>query len=128
MGDTPQAAVRRVERPKRPAPEAWFEGQVQMEAVHDGSTLPVRQARVTFTDGGRTRWHLHRGDQVLYFVSGKGMVEERGGVLLECEEGDIVHVDGGAVHRHGARPGTSTTHVAVTAGDTVWEGDAAFPA
>ena len=127
MADTPPPPVRRVEQPKRPAPEAWFEGEVHMEAVHDGSTLSVRQGRVTFTNGGRTRWHLHQGDQVLYFVSGLGMVEERDGVLIECEAGDIVHVDGGVVHRHGARPGTSTTHVAITAGDTTWDGDADFP-
>lgn len=119
--------VRRVQRPRGPAPAAWFEGDVQMEPVHDGSTLPVRQARVHFNDGGRTRWHLHHGDQVLYFVAGKGMVEEHQGVLLECEPGDIVHVDGGIIHRHGARPGASTVHLAITAGETVWDGDPAFP-
>jgi len=127
MSDAKLPPVRRVEQPRRAAPEAWFEGNVEMEPIHDGSELSARQGRVHFHDGGRTRWHLHQGDQVLYFVSGQGMVEERGGVLLECEVGDIVHVDGGVVHRHGARPGTSTVHVAITAGATVWEGDEAFP-
>ncbi len=127
MSDASRPPVRRVERPKGPAPEAWFVGHVEMEPVHDGSTLPVRQGRVHFHDGGRTKWHLHDGDQVLYFLSGLGMVEERDGVLIECESGDIVHIDGGVVHRHGAREGTSTVHVAVTAGNTTWEGDPAFP-
>jgi len=108
---------------RRRAPAESFEGHVEMEAILDDPTYGVRQNRVHFHDGGRTNWHLHVGSQVLYFVAGKGMVEELDGPLLETEAGDIVHVTPGTRHRHGARPGESATHVAITLGESIWDHD-----
>jgi quercetin dioxygenase-like cupin family protein len=119
--------IRKVQRERRAAPAEWFEGRVEMEPIHDNPESGVRQGRVHFHDGGRTRWHLHVGDQVLYFVAGQGMAEDDDGTLLECEPGDIVAVDAGAIHRHGARPGASATHIAITTGETIWDNDPRFP-
>jgi quercetin dioxygenase-like cupin family protein len=112
---------------KRPAPAEWFEGHVEMEAILDDVDRGVRHGRVHFVNGGRTRWHLHVGEQVLYFVEGRGMVEERDGILLENEAGDIVHVHAGAIHRHGARDGSSAVHIAITGGETIWDSDPRYP-
>ena len=112
---------------KRPAPEAWFEGRVEFEPVLDTPDIALRQARVHFHDGARTRWHLHVGDQVLYFVEGEGMAEDADGTTVECQAGDIVHVPPGTRHRHGAVPGASAVHIAITQGDTIWEIDEAYP-
>lgn len=113
---------------RRQAPAANFDGHVEMEAILEDQQYGVRQNRVHFHDGGRTHWHLHVGSQVLYFVEGKGMVEELDGPLLETEAGDIVHVQPGTKHRHGAREGTSAVHIAITLGDSIWEGDPNYPA
>ena len=112
---------------RRPAPAANFEGNVEMEAIFEDGDYGVRQSRVHFHDGGRTNWHLHVGSQVLYFIEGQGMVEDNDGTLLECGAGDIVHVTAGSKHRHGARPNTSTVHVAVTLGESIWDNDPRYP-
>ena len=98
-----------------------------MELVLDSPAAGLRQARVHFHDGGRTRWHLHAGDQVLYFVEGRGMSEDADGTALDCQPGDIVHVPPGTRHRHGAAAGASAVHIAITQGDTIWENDPRYP-
>jgi 4-carboxymuconolactone decarboxylase len=122
-----EAPISRVQRSRRPAPAEWFEGRVEVEPVLEIADPELRQARVHFHDGAHTRWHLHVGDQVLYFVEGRGMAEDAGGVHFDCEPGDVVHVPPGTRHRHGAAPGASATHIAVTAGESVWEGDPRYP-
>ena len=119
--------IRRVEKDRRPAPAEWFEGRVEMEPVLEVADPVLRQNRVHFHDGAHTRWHLHLGDQVLYFVEGHGMAEDSTGVRLECEPGDVVAVPPGTRHIHGARPGASAVHVAVTAGETIWDVDPRYP-
>jgi quercetin dioxygenase-like cupin family protein len=119
--------ISRVQPSPRPAPPEWFEGRVEMEPVHETADPPLRQGRVHFHDGAHTRWHLHLGDQVLYFVEGLGMAEDSTGVRFDCVPGDIVHVPRGTRHIHGARPGASASHVAITAGETVWDIDPRYP-
>jgi quercetin dioxygenase-like cupin family protein len=113
---------------RRDAPSNNFEGHVEMEAILEDADHGVRQNRVHFHDGGRTNWHLHVGSQVLYFVEGLGMVEDTDGTRLEAQAGDIVHVHPGTKHRHGARPGHSAVHIAVTLGESIWHGDPRYPA
>jgi len=108
---------------RRNAPAENFEGHVEMEAILDDPAYGVRQNRVHFHDGGRTNWHLHVGSQVLYFVAGQGMVEDIDGTRIETEAGDIVRVQPGSRHRHGAREGHSATHIAVTLGESIWDND-----
>lgn len=115
-------AIRRAGGSRQPAPTEWFEGRVEFEPVH-ASDRGVRQLRVHFHDGARTKWHYHEGDQVLYFVEGRGMAEDDQGNRFECEPGDVVAVTGGIRHIHGAAPGHSAVHIAVTEGETVWEDD-----
>jgi quercetin dioxygenase-like cupin family protein len=124
MADEP---IRLIQRSRRAAPTEWFEGRVEMEPVLETSAPELRQARVHFHDGARTRWHIHLGDQVLYFVEGRGMAEDSTGVHFDCEPGDIVHVPNGTRHIHGAAPGASATHVAITAGETIWDIDPRYP-
>lgn len=119
--------IHRVEGSRRPGPPEMFEGHVEIEPVLESAELGLRQARVHFHDGARTRWHLHRGDQVLYFVDGRGMAEDVGGTRVECSPGDVVHVPTGTRHRHGALEGSNATHVAITAGESIWENDPRYP-
>lgn len=122
-----EADISRVKREKRPANPDWFVGHVEAEAILELPGIGLRQGRVHFHDGGHTRWHLHLGDQVLYFVEGLGMARNHDGTVIDCVPGDIVHVPGGTRHQHGARPGTSATHIAITAGETIWDNDPRYP-
>ncbi|MEA3216634.1 MAG: hypothetical protein QOJ19_2790 [Acidimicrobiia bacterium] len=119
--------IAKVQRSKRPAPAEWFDGHVEMEPILDLPDRGLRQGRVHFHDGARTHWHLHLGDQVLYFVEGRGMAEDAEGTTLECTAGDIVHVPPGTRHRHGAAEGHSAVHIAITAGESIWDNDARYP-
>ena len=122
-----EAAIRRLEREKKPAPPEWFTGRVEIEAIFGIKDIQLNQGRVHFHDGARTNWHLHTGDQVLYWVDGKGMAQDLGGDVLECNPGDIVHVPGGTRHIHGAFPGHSAVQLAVTHGESIWDNDPRYP-
>ncbi len=78
-------------------------------------------AHVHFPPGIRTDWHRHKGQQLLWFIEGEGEVSLRDGRPLTCRAGDIVRVNPGSSHWHGASAEHSAIHVAITIGETVWE-------
>ncbi len=67
---------------------------------------------VHFPDGVRNKFHTHTCDQILIVTQGKGMVatEEK---EIEITTGDVVHIPAGEKHRHGAKPGSAMTHIAI---------------
>jgi quercetin dioxygenase-like cupin family protein len=80
---------------------------------------------VTFEKGARTFWHVHSGEQVLYFLKGRGRVRARGAQgsrPLDAVEGDVVHIPAGTEHWHGAHPEEEHTmqHLAITFGKSTW--------
>lgn len=79
-----------------------FTGTVFLQPVtsaENGSTLV---ARVTFEKGAHTVWHTHGGEQVLYFLEGKGRVEIEGQGVVNTSPGDIVRIPPNTRHWHGA--------------------------
>ena len=93
--------IRRLQREKKPAPSQWFVGEVEIEAIHGNAEIGLNQGRVHFHNGARTKWHVHLGDQVLYFVDGKGMAEDHGGTRIDCDPGDIVLIRPGNYNEPG---------------------------
>ena len=82
---------------------------------------PVRLYRVSFAEGARTYWHRHDDVQVLFGLSGVCVVVNRGGETLRLEPGDVVVIEPGEEHWHGAAPGSAGEHLAVNAGsETTW--------
>jgi quercetin dioxygenase-like cupin family protein len=81
----------------------------------------MRVATATFIEGGRTVWHRHHGEQVLYVLSGTGCIQKEGEEAQAIEPGDVVYVAPGEKHWHGAQPGHNLEHLAVTTGETEWE-------
>jgi quercetin dioxygenase-like cupin family protein len=80
---------------------------------------------VHFEAGARTRPHVHRSGQVLHVTEGRGVVASRSGRQVVLP-GDVVTVEPGEWHWHGATTTTAMTHltVQVTApGDIDWEVD-----
>ncbi|AWN24225.1 cupin domain-containing protein [Deinococcus irradiatisoli] len=100
--------------PARPAPESRFTGPVWMQP------LTSEVMRVTFTPGARTVWHRHPHGQTLLIVSGRGLVQKRGEAAVAFSAGDVVTIEAGEEHWHGAAPDSVMSHFALQAGETEW--------
>ena len=109
MKHTPGTAL-----PTNPAPEANFTGLVWMQNQASGVV------RVTFAPGARTAWHTHPQGQTLLILSGTGLVQKRGEAAVPFNAGDVVMIEAGEEHWHGAAPDSLMTHFALQAGETVW--------
>lgn len=83
----------------------------------------VRLYRVSFEAGARTHWHVHDDTQVLYGLSGCCVVVDRSGQEFTLEVGDVVIIQAGEEHWHGAAVGGAGEHLAINLGaDTTWLG------
>ena len=107
----------------QPADPAHFTGAVNQLPVHSTSDpQSVRALVVAFQDGARTHWHTHSGGQVLYVIEGRGRTQVRGEPEVNLVAGDLVSVEGGEEHWHGAAEGEAMTHLAISMGTTDWGG------
>jgi quercetin dioxygenase-like cupin family protein len=81
----------------------------------------VRLYRVAFEEGARTYWHAHDGVQLLHGLGGRCVVVDRDGTELFLDPGDVVVVEAGEEHWHGAAPGGGGVHLAINLGErTKW--------
>jgi quercetin dioxygenase-like cupin family protein len=102
-------------RPISNAPAEHFTGSVSIEFlfdVHDPSRAVG--ASVTFQPAARTAWHTHPLGQTLIVTAGVGWIQQWGGPVEEIRNGDVVWIPAGTKHWHGAAPGTTMTHIAIT--------------
>jgi quercetin dioxygenase-like cupin family protein len=102
-------------RPSSYGGEDNFTGRVRRDPIHI-SELPSRlsSGHVTFEPGARTRWHQHPVGQLLIITAGHGRVGSWGGPVQEVSAGDVVWIEAGEKHWHGAGPDTAMSHIAVT--------------
>lgn len=99
---------------------ATFTGEVWADPVL-AKTDGVVVANVFFTPGARTHWHTHARGQVLVVTSGEGRAQTRnGGGGGRLTAGDVVWIPPGEEHWHGAAPGSSLLHMAISLGDADW--------
>ncbi len=92
--------------------------QTMVDSKDDAAAFSV--AYIHFPEGVRNKFHTHSNDQVLIVTEGRGMVatEEREEPLAV---GDVAHIPAGEVHRHGAVPGSTMTHVSILPSGTKTE-------
>jgi quercetin dioxygenase-like cupin family protein len=57
---------------------------------------------VRFAPGARNAWHRHALGQTLHVTEGRGLIQSRGGEVVEIGPGDTVHTPPGEWHWHGA--------------------------
>jgi quercetin dioxygenase-like cupin family protein len=57
---------------------------------------------VRFAPGAHTAWHRHLNGQTLHTLDGRGLVQARGGQVIEVGPGDTIETPPGEWHRHGA--------------------------
>lgn len=112
--DTSMNITRLGTQPSSAAPEAYFTGQVQIDAPFRG-TAPSRVggATVTFAAGARSAWHTHPLGQTLIVTSGAGWVQCDGAAKEEIRTGDIVWISPGVKHWHGATATSAMSHIAI---------------
>ncbi len=95
-------------------PDDWFTGDVYIDNIKspsDASRFMV--VIIHFTPGARTSWHTHPHGQTLYVTEGVGYIGRRGGKVEEIRPGDIVHIEPGEDHWHGATATNFMTHIAM---------------
>ncbi|WP_266158871.1 (R)-mandelonitrile lyase [Dyella silvatica] len=101
-------------QPSGRGPADYFTGTVRIDAPFAG-TNPARVggAVVTFEPGARTAWHQHPLGQMLIVTAGAGLVQREHGPIESIRPGDIVWIEPGEKHWHGASPTTAMTHIAI---------------
>lgn len=78
--------------------------------VQPPETDVFRALEVTFRPGGRTVWHKHSADQLLFVTNGHGFVADDE-QKIEIRTGDLVLIPAGRRHRHGATETAEMTHL-----------------
>jgi quercetin dioxygenase-like cupin family protein len=98
-------------------PEAQFTGTVFIDGIRNpDEQSAVGCSHVRFTPGARTAWHHPKG-QTLYVTDGIGFVARRGGDVQEIRPGDVVYIEPGEEHWHGATSDRFMAHVAIQEAD-----------
>jgi quercetin dioxygenase-like cupin family protein len=101
-------------QPSNKGPADYFTGTVRIDSPFKG-TAPARigGAIVTFEPCARTAWHTHPLGQTLIITAGCGRVQRWGGPIEEIRPGDVVWIEPGEKHWHGATATTAMTHIAI---------------
>lgn len=95
-----------------------FTGTVLVDGIQSpGEQSTLSCGHVRFTPGARTAWHTHPKGQTLYVTDGVGRVGYRGGEGTEIRPGDVVLIEPGEEHWHGAAPDRFIAHVAIAEAD-----------
>jgi quercetin dioxygenase-like cupin family protein len=104
-----------------PSAKEHFTGSVWNSRLVDGEG-GLTVIAVQFAPGARSDWHRHPAGQVLYIVSGAGLVQTEDGSTTEISAGDVVYAPPGELHWHGARPDSPMMHLSLTTqGPAEWE-------
>ena len=101
-------------QPSSKGSSGYFTGTVRIDPLFD-APAPARVfgAYVTFEPGARTAWHSHVLGQTLIVTAGCGRVQRWHGPIEEIRPGDVVWIEPGEKHWHGAAPTTAMTHIAI---------------
>ena len=101
-------------QPSAKGSEEYFTGTVRIDALF-AATEPSRISAgvVTFEPCARSAWHTHPLGQRLIVTAGCGRVQRWGGPIEEIRPGDVVVIEPGEKHWHGAAPTTAMTHIAI---------------
>jgi quercetin dioxygenase-like cupin family protein len=88
--------------------DAWYDVIVRGEAP---SRMRVNVVR--FAPGARNAWHSHATGQTLHVTEGRGLIQSRGGEVIDIRPGDTIWTPPDQWHWHGAAPDHFMTHLAM---------------
>jgi quercetin dioxygenase-like cupin family protein len=105
-GDPGQASAK--------GPAEMFTGDVWYDIMVQGEEPSrLRVGIVRFAPCARTAWHSHALGQTLHVTDGIGLIQSRGGKIIEIRPGDIIYTPPGEWHWHGATPDHFMIHLAM---------------
>src|SRR5215203_3043767 len=100
--------------PSGKGPDDYFTGTVRIDPLFSPpEPSRVAGALVTFEPGARTAWHTHPLGQTLIVTAGVGRVQGWSGPVEEIRQGDVVRIQPGQKHWHGASPNLAMAHIAI---------------
>jgi quercetin dioxygenase-like cupin family protein len=101
-------------QPSTKGPAEMFSGDAYFDVIARGEPPSrLRVNAVHFAPCARTAWHCHANGQTLHVTDGVGLVQARGGEVLETRPGDTIYTPPGEWHWHGATPDHQMTHLAM---------------
>ncbi len=78
---------------------------------------PLGIVNVSFEPGTRNHWHIHQskkgGGQILIAIAGHGYFQEWGKDPVRLNPGDVVYIEPGVKHWHGAAPNEWFSHLSI---------------
>ena len=99
-------------------PADWFTGTVYIDGIRNpDDQSAVGCAHVPSTPGARTDRHHHPKGQTLYVTDGIGYVATRDRGPQEIRPGDVIYIEPGEEHWHGATADRFMAHVAMQEAD-----------
>lgn len=91
----------------------YFSGKSYLDILNTSGAFV---ANVTFEPGCVNNWHVHHSEaQILIGVGGRGWVQLEGKEPVEINPGDVVCVEPGVKHWHGAAKDSWFSHLSVSA-------------
>ncbi len=110
--------TQRTSRSTGRGPADCFTGTVAIDPIRNpDDQSAIGCAHVRFFPGARTAWHSHPKGQTLYVTDGVGLVASRGGAVREIRPGDVIYIEPGEQHWHGATANCFMAHVAMQEAD-----------
>lgn len=101
--------------PTGKGPATSFAGDVWVDMLpHGDPPSRLRAGVVRFAPDAHTAWHRHLNGQTLHILDGRGLVQARGGPVIEVGPGDTIDTPPGEWHWHGAAPNHFMTHLALS--------------
>ena len=97
-----------------PSDPQTFTGRATLTRMNGLSDDPVVNAyRVKFQAGARTDWHTHTGPQLLVILEGVCRLQRDSEAVIQVVAGDVVSIEAGERHWHGASDQDAMTHLAI---------------
>ena len=91
----------------------YFTGNVWVKALAADTIKHWSIAEVRFEKRSRSNWHYHAGKQVLVITEGIGYLKEKDKALQILHKGDVVTIQPGVVHWHGASAENEFTQIVI---------------
>ena len=95
------------------APASNFTGTVWLYPFATDTLAYWSTAKVTFERGARSNWHFHPDKQVLVITEGAGYLKEKDKPIQKLHKGDVVTIQPGVEHWHGATPDSDFVQIVV---------------
>ena len=97
-----------------PSDPNTFVGRARLTRMNDAADHPPANVyRVAFEASARTNWHSHTGPQLLQILEGTCRFQKAGEPVQEAAAGDLISIEPGERHWHGAAPTGPMTHIAI---------------